>query len=50
MAVSMFDGTRLKGDLVGTDPTTDVVVIKVDPGKRRSLTHGSAIRIGFGWA
>jgi serine protease Do len=51
IAVSMFDGIRLKGDLVGTDPKTDVVVIKVDPGKRRlpnaRIGHSDRVRVGL---
>jgi serine protease Do len=50
MAVSMFDGTRLKGNLVGTDPMTDVAVIKVDPGKRRlpnaPIGDSDRVRVG----
>jgi S1-C subfamily serine protease len=32
MMVSMFDGTKLEGKVVGTDPMSDVAVIKVDTG------------------
>ena len=50
MMVSMFDGTRLEGRLVGTDPMTDVAVIKVDTGKRNlpaaKLGDSDKIRVG----
>ncbi|HUL62723.1 MAG TPA: trypsin-like peptidase domain-containing protein, partial [Methanocella sp.] len=35
MMVSLFDGTKLEGKLVGTDPMSDVAVIRVDAGKRK---------------
>jgi serine protease Do len=50
MRVSMFDGTKLKGNLVGTDPMTDVAVIKVDPGKHKlpnaQIGNSDQIRVG----
>ncbi len=50
MTVSMLDGTKLKGDLVGTDPMTDVAVIKVDPGKHKlpiaQIGDSNQIRVG----
>ncbi|HTY53505.1 MAG TPA: trypsin-like peptidase domain-containing protein [Methanomicrobiales archaeon] len=50
MMVSMFDGTRLEGKPVGTDPTTDVAVIKVDPGAHTlpvaKLGDSDNIRVG----
>ncbi len=50
MMVSMFDGTRLEGKPVGTDPTTDVAVIKVDPGSHKipvaELGDSDGIRVG----
>ena len=50
MMVSMFDGTRLEGKPVGTDPTTDVAVIRVDPGSGTlpvaKLGDSDAIRVG----
>jgi len=50
MVVSMFDGTRLEGKPVGTDPTTDVAVIKVDPGTHKipvaKLGDSDGIRVG----
>jgi serine protease Do len=50
MTVSMFDGTRLKGSLVGTDPMTDVAVIKVDPGNSKlpnaQIGDSDKIRVG----
>ena len=30
--VTMFDGRKFKGKLVGTDPTSDIAVVKVDEG------------------
>jgi S1-C subfamily serine protease len=48
--VSTFDGTRLEGNLVGTDPTSDVAVVKVDVGKKKlpaaKLGDSSKIRVG----
>jgi S1-C subfamily serine protease len=35
VVVSMFDGTKLEGKLVGTDPMTDIAVVKVENGKRK---------------
>ncbi|MCD1294305.1 trypsin [Methanocella sp. CWC-04] len=35
MIVSMMDGTKLEGKLVGTDPMTDIAVVKVDNGKKK---------------
>lgn len=50
MVVSMFDGTRLEGGLVGTDPTSDVAVIRVDAGGHRlpvaELGDSDKIRVG----
>ncbi|MDD1678626.1 MAG: trypsin-like peptidase domain-containing protein, partial [Methanomicrobiales archaeon] len=50
MMVSMFDGTKLEGNLVGTDPMSDVAVIKVDAGKRKlpaaQLGDSDKIRVG----
>jgi len=50
MMVSMFDGTKLEGNLVGTDPMSDVAVIKVDVGKRKlpaaELGDSDQIRVG----
>jgi S1-C subfamily serine protease len=50
MTVSMFDGTKLKGNLVGTDPMTDVAVIKVDPGNHKlpnaRIGDSDKIRVG----
>lgn len=48
--VNFADGGKLKAELVGTDPQTDLAVLKVDP-KLRKLTQvefgdSSAIRIG----
>jgi S1-C subfamily serine protease len=50
MVVSMFDGTRLEGKPVGTDPNTDVAVVRVDPGPRQipvaELGDSDGIRVG----
>jgi serine protease Do len=50
MMVSMFDGTRLEGKLVGTDPMSDVAVIRVDIGKKKlpaaKLGDSDKIRVG----
>ncbi|MDD1674394.1 MAG: trypsin-like peptidase domain-containing protein, partial [Methanomicrobiales archaeon] len=50
MMVSMFDGTKLEGKVVGTDPMTDVAVVKVDVGKRTlpaaKLGDSDKIRVG----
>ncbi len=50
LMVSMFDGTRFEGRLVGTDPMTDVAVIKVEAGKRKlpaaRLGDSDRIRVG----
>ncbi len=50
MMVSMFDGTKLKGNLVGTDPMTDVAVIRVDPGTHKlpiaQIGDSDQIRVG----
>ena len=50
MMVSMFDGTKLEGKLVGTDPMSDVAVISVDAGKKKlpaaKLGNSDAIRVG----
>lgn len=35
MLVSMFDGTQLDGKLVGTDPMSDIAVVKVENGKKK---------------
>jgi S1-C subfamily serine protease len=50
MMVSLFDGTRLEGTLVGTDPMTDVAVIKVEVDNRTipvaKLGDSDKIRVG----
>ncbi|CAJ36841.1 S1C family serine protease [Methanocella arvoryzae] len=50
MVVSTFDGTRFEGKLVGTDPMSDVAVVKVDPGKKKlkaaKLGDSDKIRVG----
>jgi S1-C subfamily serine protease len=50
MMVSLFDGTKLEGKLVGTDPMSDVAVIQVDAGKRKlpvaKLGDSDKIKVG----
>jgi S1-C subfamily serine protease len=35
MVVSMFEGSQLDGTLVGTDPMSDIAVVKVENGKKK---------------
>ena len=46
--ISMFDGRRLKGTLVGNDPTSDIAVVKVEDGSLppAKLSDTSDIRVG----
>jgi serine protease Do len=48
--VNFADGGKLKAELVGTDPKTDIAVLKVDPSLRKLTEVGfgdsAAIRIG----
>src|SRR5690606_20621311 len=48
--VNFADGGKLKAELVGTDPKTDLAVLKVDPSLRRlkqvEFGDSTAIRIG----
>ncbi len=48
--VNFADGGKLMAELVGTDPQTDIAVLKVDPSLRKltqvELGDSSAIRIG----
>jgi serine protease Do len=50
MLVSLFDGTKLEGKLVGTDPMSDVAVIKVDVSNKKlpaaTLGDSDKIRVG----
>lgn len=50
MMVSMFDGTRFEGKLIGTDPMSDVAVIRVDAGRRKlpvaTLGDSDKVRVG----
>jgi len=49
MVVSMFDGTRLDGTLVGNDPMSDVAVVKVS-GKKKlpvaKLGDSDTVKVG----
>jgi S1-C subfamily serine protease len=46
--VTMFDGRKFKGKLVGTDPTSDIAVVKVDEGNLPPARLGDSneIRVG----
>lgn len=48
--VNFADGGKLKAELVGTDPQTDIAVLKVDPSLRKltqvEFGDSTAIRIG----
>ncbi|MDR7416763.1 MAG: trypsin-like peptidase domain-containing protein [Armatimonadota bacterium] len=48
--VKLLDGTELEGRVVGTDPLSDLAVIKVDPRNRRlpaaELGDSSRLRVG----
>ncbi|HMK47098.1 MAG TPA: trypsin-like peptidase domain-containing protein [Methanocella sp.] len=50
MVVSTFDGTRFEGKLVGTDPMSDVAVVKVETGRKKlpvaKLGDSEKIRVG----
>ncbi len=38
--VTLFDGRKFKGKLVGTDPTSDIAVVKVEDGSLPSAKLG----------
>src|SRR5690606_17299514 len=48
--VNFADGGKLKAELVGTDPKTDIAVLKIDPGQRKltavQFGDSAAMRIG----
>ncbi len=48
--VNFTDGKKLKAELVGTDPKTDIAVLKVDPSKHKRVEarfgDSDAMRIG----
>ncbi|TVR56474.1 MAG: PDZ domain-containing protein [Spirochaetaceae bacterium] len=48
--ITLSDGERIEGDVIGADPENDLAVIKVDPGERvlRTIPFGesSSLRIG----
>jgi serine protease Do len=46
--VTLYDGTELKADLVGTYPEADVAVIKVDSKNLRPLTIGESHSLKVG--
>jgi serine protease Do len=50
MIVSMFDGTKLDGALVGNDPMSDIAIVKVDAGKKKlpvaRLGDSDKVRVG----
>src|SRR5690606_22248566 len=48
--VNFADGGKLKAELVGTDPKTDIAVLKIDPGQRKltavQFGDSAGMRIG----
>lgn len=46
--VTLFDGRKFNGKLIGSDPTSDIAVIKVDAGDLPAAMLGSssAVRVG----
>ncbi len=48
--ITLSDGERIEGDVIGADPENDLAVIKVDPGERVLQTipfgESSSLRIG----
>ena len=48
IAVTLKDGRRLEGKLVGSDPGTDVALLKVEPDNLKALPLGDsdALRVG----
>src|SRR5215218_654745 len=52
VTIRFADGTTAKGDVIGTDPSTDVAVVKIDVAASRldelALADSSALRVGDG--
>ncbi len=48
--VNFSDGSKLKAELVGTDPKTDIAVLKVDPAlkKLKAVTFGDSDKMRIG--
>jgi serine protease Do len=48
LTVELFDGREVPGKIIGTDPPTDLAVVKIDVPNLRAATFGSsdAIRVG----
>lgn len=50
LTISTFDGQKLDGKLVGTDPLTDVAVIKVETGKKKlpaaEMGDSDSVKVG----
>jgi len=48
ITVTLQDGRNFKGTLVGTDPATDVAVVKIDADKLQALpiANSSSLRVG----
>ena len=46
--VTLFDGRKLKGSLVGTDPTSDVAVVHVEDGSLLPVMIGDSDKIRVG--
>jgi len=48
--VTLADGERLEGDVVGSDPENDLAIVRFDPGNRRLETipmgDSSSLRVG----
>ena len=48
LVVEMFDGRKVKGSIVGTDPETDLAVVKVELKGLRAAKFGSSEEIQVG--
>jgi len=48
LSVRLFDGSSLNAEIVGTDPASDLAVIKVETSDRPSISFGSSedVRVG----
>jgi len=46
--IVMFDNTKMKAELIGTDPSTDIAVIKVDASNLPTVRYGNSdsVRVG----